>query len=63
MLSTCVFDAASSSIRSMKRPRSISWQLPQVPQGVAVTPVSQLSAFAMIRASVVLPTPRVPVRR
>ena len=29
----------------------------------AVTPVSQLSALAMMRASVVLPTPRVPVNR
>jgi hypothetical protein len=35
----------------------------QVPQGVAVTPVSQFSALARMRASVVLPTPRVPVNR
>jgi hypothetical protein len=34
-----------------------------LPQGVAVTPVSQLSALARMRASVVLPTPRVPVNR
>ena len=36
---------------------------PHLPHGASVTPVSQLSALAMMRASVVLPTPRVPVKR
>ena len=63
MLSTWVFDAASSSNRSTKRPASISRHAAQRPQGSAVTPVSQFSALANTRASVVLPTPRVPVKR
>jgi hypothetical protein len=63
MLSTWVLEAASSSSRSMKRPPSISVHAVQRPHGVGVTPVSQLSALAMMRASVVLPTPRVPVKR
>ena len=33
------------------------------PHGSAVTPVSQFRHFARMRASVVLPTPRVPVKR
>ena len=37
-------------------------QAAQRPQGLALTPVSQFSAFARIRAIVVLPTPRVPVK-
>ena len=61
--STCVLEAASSSIRSTKRPASISMQAEHRPQGDALTPVSQFSALAMTRASVVLPTPRVPVIR
>ncbi len=61
--STLVLVAASTSIRSTKRPASISRQLEHFPHGVAVIPVSQLSALARIRASVVLPTPRVPVKR
>ncbi len=64
MLSMPVFDAASSSSRSTKRPASMSVQAAQVPQGVALTPfVTQLRLFARIRAIVVLPTPRVPVSR
>ncbi len=64
MLSMPVFEAASSSSRSMKRPASMSVHAAQVPQGVAVTPlVMQLRLFARIRAIVVLPTPRVPVSR
>ncbi|MNE61806.1 hypothetical protein D3C80_1570480 [compost metagenome] len=55
--------AASISIRSTKRPSSISRHTEQVPQGVEVIPVSQLRHLAMIRAMVVLPTPRVPVNR
>ena len=63
MASTCVLLAASTSIRSTKRPRSISVQALQTPQGWAVIPVSQFSDLAKIRASVVLPTPRVPVNK
>ena len=47
-------------MRSTKRPSSISLHDAQVPQGVAVTPVSQLRHFERMRAMVVLPTPRVP---
>ena len=63
MASTCVLLAASTSMRSTKRPRSISVQALQTPQGLAVMPVSQLSDLAKIRANVVLPTPRVPVNK
>ena len=63
MLSMPVFDAASSSSRSTKRPASIAAHASQTPQGVAVTPVTQLRLLARIRAIVVLPTPRVPVSR
>jgi hypothetical protein len=56
-------DAASSSIKSTKRPLSISTHAGHFPHGVSVGPCSQFSAFAMIRAIVVLPTPRVPVKR
>jgi hypothetical protein len=63
MLSTPVFDAASSSSRSTKRPASIWVHAEQTPHGVAVTPVSQFRHLARMRASVVLPTPRVPVSR
>ena len=41
MSSTLVFDAASTSIRSTKRPSSISTQALHSPQGSEVTPVSQ----------------------
>jgi DNA polymerase-3 subunit gamma/tau len=57
------FDAASSSIRSTKRPSSMATHAAHAPHGSAVTPVSQFSDFARIRAIVVLPTPRVPVSR
>ena len=64
MLSMPVFDAASSSSKSTKRPASMSMQAAQVPHGSAVMPlVMQLRLFARMRAIVVLPTPRVPVRR
>ena len=63
MLSMPVDDAASSSIRSTKRPSSTAVHALHTPQGVAVMPVSQLSDLARIRAIVVLPTPRVPVSR
>ena len=58
-----VLVAASISIRSRKRPPSISVQAPHLPQGSGVMPVSQLRHLARMRASVVLPTPRVPVNR
>jgi hypothetical protein len=59
-----VFDAASSSSRSTKRPASMSVHAAQVPHGSALMPlVMQLRLLARIRAIVVLPTPRVPVRR
>ncbi len=60
--------AASISSTSMWRPSAIAVQWPQTPQGSGVAcplpsaPV-QLSARAMIRAVVVLPTPRIPVSR
>ena len=41
----------------------MSVQAPHFPHGSALTPVSQLSDLAKIRAIVVLPTPRVPVNR
>ncbi len=64
MSSMPVFDAASSSRRSTKRPASMSTHAAQVPQGVAVTPlVMQFRLLARMRAIVVLPTPRVPVSR
>ena len=42
---------------------SISWHEEHSPQGWLDTPRSQLSALAKTRAKVVLPTPRVPVKR
>ncbi len=61
--STLVLVAASTSSRSTKRPPSISGQALHLPQGSGVMPVSQFRHFARMRASVVLPTPRVPVNR
>jgi len=58
--STLVLVAASTSIRSTKRPASISTQAEHFPQGLELMPVSQFRHFARIRARVVLPTPRVP---
>src|SRR5580704_1137137 len=58
-----VREAASTSIRSTLRPASISRQLAQAPQGLALTPHSQLRHLARMRATVVLPTPRVPAKR
>ncbi len=63
MSSTFVREAASTSMRSTKRPLSMSLQAPHTPHGSGVTPVSQFKHFAKIRAIVVLPTPRVPVKR
>jgi len=61
--STLVLVAASTSIRSTKRPESISMQAEHFPHGREVMPVSQFRHFARMRASVVLPTPRVPEKR
>jgi len=61
--STLVLVAASTSIRSTKRPESISMQAEHFPHGRELMPVSQLRHFARMRASVVLPTPRVPEKR
>src|SRR5213594_1875662 len=58
--STPVFDAQSISMTSTEVPWAISAQAGQVLQGVPVGPFSQLSALARMRATVVLPTPRVP---
>ncbi|MNY11134.1 hypothetical protein D3C86_1441460 [compost metagenome] len=55
--------AASTSIRSTKRPSSISRHTEHSPQGVELTPFSQFRHLARMRAMVVLPTPRVPVNR
>ena len=63
MLSMPVLEAASNSIRSIKRPPSISVQALQTPHGVAVMPSTQFRDFAKMRAMVVFPTPRVPVNR
>src|SRR5579859_4510895 len=62
--STLVREAASTSMRSTKRPSSISRHAAQMPQGFELTPaVSQFSDLAKMRAIVVFPTPRVPVNR
>ena len=61
--STLVLVAASTSSMSTKRPESISVHARHFPQGRDETPVSQLIDLARMRASVVLPTPRVPVKR
>jgi hypothetical protein len=45
MLSMPVFDAASSSRRSTKRPASISVHAAQMPQGVGVTPGDAVEAL------------------
>jgi len=64
MLSTPVFEAASISSTSTLRPSAIEMQASQVPQGsmVGLSLAVQFSPLAMIRAVVVLPTPRTPVR-
>ena len=61
--STLVREAASTSMRSTKRPSSSSQQALHTPQGRLLTPASQLRHLANTRASVVLPTPRVPVNK
>jgi hypothetical protein len=61
--STLLFDAPSISRTSMSLPAAMDRQMSQVRHGDAVGPVSQLRALARIRAIVVLPTPRTPVKR
>ena len=63
MSSTLVRDAASISIKSIKRPSFTAVHVAQVSHGLEVTPVSQFKHLANIRAIVVLPTPRVPVNK
>src|SRR3546814_14423452 len=46
-----------------RSPSSTSLHADQTPQGSALTPISQFRHLATMRASVVLPTPRVPVSR
>ena len=58
-----VREAASTSIKSTHLPSRISTQILHVSHGVAVMPVSQFRHLAKIRATVVLPTPRVPVNK
>ena len=66
MSSTPVRLAASISITSICRSSVIARQLSQTPQGLTVGPPVpsepiQFNPLAMIRAVVVLPTPRTPV--
>ena len=61
--STLLFEAPSISSTSRSLPTVISLHASHVPQGVIVGPVVQLSALARMRAVVVLPTPRTPVKR
>src|SRR5712672_163015 len=51
------FEAASISITSSELPEAISLHESHTPQGSGVGPFTQFSAFAKIRAAVVLPTP------
>jgi hypothetical protein len=50
-------------MRSTNRPASIAVHAAHTPHGSATIPVSQFSAFASKRATVVLPMPRVPVNK
>ena len=63
MSSTPRLDAPSISITSKDMLFRISRQLSHSPQGLGVGPVSQLRAFARIRAMVVFPVPRGPEKR
>ena len=62
MASTPLFDAASSSWTSSDDPAAISVHDMQTPQGSPSTGLTQLSAFARIRAVDVLPVPRGPLK-
>jgi hypothetical protein len=63
MLSTCVFDAGIELEQVDEAARVDFAASAALAARRSVTPVSQFNAFAMMRASVVLPTPRVPVKR
>ena len=56
-------EAASISTTSSDVPAAIARHEWQVLSGVGVGPCSQLSAFARMRASDVLPVPRGPAKR
>ena len=56
-------EAASISTTSSDVPAAIETHAWQTLSGVAVGPVSQLSALARIRAIEVLPVPRGPAKR
>ena len=56
-------DAASISTTSIDEPFEIATHAWQVPSGFGVGPCAQLSAFARMRASEVLPVPRGPAKR
>ena len=57
-----LLDAPSISITSIFLPSVISLQFEQPLQGSKFCKLLQLSAFAIMRAVVVLPTPRGPVK-
>ena len=61
--STLLCEAASSSVTSIERPAAISRQLSHSPHGSTPFGLVQLSAFAKMRESVVLPMPRGPMKR
>ena len=61
--STLVCDAASISIRSIYWPIGILVQAEHSPHGLLLILVSQFRHLARILAMLVLPTPRVPVKR
>jgi hypothetical protein len=64
MLSTLLFDAASSSNRSRNRSSAMAPQFSQTPHGSPSAPrFRQFSALARMRAVVVLPVPRGPENR
>ena len=63
MLSTPLFDAASSSNTSNEVPCSIARQTSHTPHGSPSVTFGQFSAFARMRAVEVLPVPRGPLNR
>ena len=63
MLSTPLFDAASSSNTSNDVPRSIARHTSHTPQGSPSLTFGQFRAFARMRAVDVLPVPRGPLNR
>ena len=61
--STLLWEAASSSVTSSDLPAAISRQFTHSPHGSTPFGLWQLSAFANMRESVVLPMPRGPMKR